>query len=296
MKTYFNKNSRKNLVMICFVAPALILVLNTTLIPFVMNVFYSFTKWNGVGSQVQWAGLTNYIRLFTRDKRFWQYLIFTFRFMAYFVVLVNVLALGIAHALAKKTRLNNAVRAGVFLPYVISMIAVGLIWKFIFGTGFESLAELLNWPFLARGWLSEKDLVMGSIIITALWQNVGFFMVIYIAGLVSMPESVLEAARVDGASGWTQFFRIKLPLLAPSVTICLFYSITYSLKLFELLVALTKGGPGGLTTTIAYDIYLEAFERSRYGYATAKSVVFLLIVLVITLTQLKLSKKMEVEA
>ncbi len=261
-----------------------------------MNIGYSFTNWNGVSRVKDYVGLANYIKIFTQDTAYWHHLVFTLKYFIVYVVLVNVIGLLIALLLAKSTLFNSVVRASVFLPYVISLIAVGLIWKFMYTIGFESIGAMTGIELFSRGWLSDPQLVSVSIQITTLWQNIGFVMIIYIAGLVSQPKSVMEAAEIDGANSLQRFWSIKLPLLMPSITTCLFFTITYSLRLFEVLLVLTRGGPGDLSMTIAYDIYNEAFLRNRYGYSTAKSVVFLVIVLVIALVQFRVSKRMEVEA
>ena len=287
---------KQNIVLLCFIAPALLLVLNTSIIPFAMNIGYSFTNWNGVSRVKEFVGLANYIKIFTQDTAYWQHLVFTLKYFIVYVVLVNVIGLLIALLLAKSTMFNSVVRASVFLPYVISLIAVGLIWKFMYTIGFESIGAMTGIELFSRGWLSDPKLVGVSIQITTLWQNIGFVMIIYIAGLVSQPKSVMEAAEIDGANSFQRFWSIKLPLLMPSITTCLFFTITYSLRLFEVLLVLTRGGPGDFSMTIAYDIYNEAFLRNRYGYSTAKSVVFLAIVLVIALVQFRVSKRMEVEA
>ena len=290
-----NKKFKSKVEFVCFILPALLLLLNSSIIPFVMNIYFSLMKWNGVSNVKEFVGLNNFIKIFTSDKAFWEHTLFTFKYLIFFVVAVNIIALGIALLLYKKSTMNNFARASIFLPYVISLITVGLIWQFIFGPGFESIANITGIELFSRGWMSEVDLVLYSILITSLWQNVGFFMIIYIAGLVSMPSSVIEAAKIDGANAINTFTRIKLPFLAPSLTICLFQAITYGLKLFEIVLVLTRGGPGGYSTTIVYNIYIEAFQNSRYGYGTAKSLVFFIIVLIITLTQLNLTKRMEVE-
>lgn len=289
------ENFRKSLDYFIFMAPAVILMLVASVIPFVMNMFYSLMKWNGVSNNKQFVGLRNFENIFTSDPDFWAHFLFTFKFLLFFLVCANVIALAIALMLYHNRTINNIVRMSVLLPFVIGYITVGLIWQSILGPGFTSIANFSGISLFARGWLSEKNLVFYSILMTSLWQNIGFYMIIYIAGLMSIPQSVIEAAKIDGASAAGSFFRIKFPFLAPSLSMCLFLSITYSLKLFEIILVLTNGGPGGYTTTIAFDIYTTAFQKGFYGYGTAKSLVFMAVVLAITVIQLKLTKRMEVE-
>ena len=222
-------------------------------------------------------------------------LIFTGKYTILFMIFSNVLALAIAVALVQKIRLANLMRGMFFVPYIMSMIIVGFIWKFIFSQGFEVLFEKTGWGFLNWSWLGESNLAFLAIVIVGVWQSLGFYIVLYIAGLQAVPGDVLEAATVDGATSWTRFFKVTLPLLGPSITTCVFMSLTNALKVFDIILALTKGGPGGTTYSATLDIYREAFQNNNYGLGSAKSLVFFVVVLVITQVAMKIMKSREVD-
>lgn len=280
---------------IIFVTPALILVLMTSLIPFMMNIIYAFTSWNGVSRVVRFIGFKNFIELFTDDTGFMKATLFTFRFSFLYVILVNSFALILAILLDKGLKTQNFLRAAFFLPVILSLVIVGFMWRFIFTRGFGGLFNITGLSCFQACWLANPDLAFNAVVLVSIWQSVGFYMVIYIAGLQSIPSQVLEAAIIDGVDGFQKFTMIILPLIMPSVTVSLFFSMANALKTFDLIFTLTNGGPAGSTTTIALDIYREAFINNRYGYGISKSLVFFLIVLIITYTQLKYFKKREIQ-
>lgn len=278
-----------------FTLPSVALVVYTTILPFVMNVFYSVTDWDGVSSKVNFVGLQNFARIFTSDAKFWSSTLFNLRFAVFYVVLVNAAALLLAVALYRRSRAATLGRALFFIPYVISMVAISLTWRFILTSGFENLYATTGWGFFRQSWLGDPTLVFYTLVFLSIWQNVGFYMVIYIAGLMGVPADVMEAASIDGASAPRSFFSIKLPLIMPSVTVCLFTSTLFALKLFDIVLVLTKGGPANATMSVTFNIYKEAFGNYNYGLATAKSFLFFLFCTAITVVQLALTKRREVE-
>jgi raffinose/stachyose/melibiose transport system permease protein len=260
-----------------------------------MTFFYSFYKWNGISSHKKFVGFQNFIGIFTTDEYFSTALIFTLKYTVLFVVLVNVIAIFLAVFLDKKIRFANAMRGIFFIPYIMSLVVVGFVWKFIFGQGFTHLYEFTHWGVFNWAWLSSPNLAFFSVVFVSVWQAVGFYMVIYIAGLQSVPTELLEAATVDGAGPVKRFFKVTLPMLMPSVTICLFLALTNAFKLYDVIVSLTAAGPAGTTASITYDIYREEFQNSNYGYGSAKGLVLFLMVGIITIIQVTLSKKKEVD-
>ena len=280
---------------VLYTIPAIILVTITIYIPFVMSGYYSLTQWNGIAKEPVFIGLENFKRVFSGSSEFMKSLIFTGKYTILFMIFSNVLALAIAVALVQKIRLENLMRGMFFVPYIMSMIIVGFIWKFIFSQGFEVLFEKTGWGFLNWSWLGESNLAFLAIVIVGVWQSLGFYIVLYIAGLQAVPGDVLEAATVDGATSWTRFFKVTLPLLGPSITTCVFMSLTNALKVFDIILALTKGGPGGTTYSATLDIYREAFQNNNYGLGSAKSLVFFVVVLVITQVAMKIMKSREVD-
>lgn len=230
---------------VLFSFPAVIMVLLAMYIPFIMSGYYSLTEWNGISQHPVWIGLDNFKRIFsTGSPEFVQALIFTGKYALLFIVLSNVIALALAVALSRKFHLANFLRGVYFLPYIMSMTIVGFIWKFIFTQGFEQFYNMTGWGVWNWSWLGDGNLAFFSIVVVGVWQSLGFYIVLYIAGLQAVPAEVREAAAIDGANGWQSFFRVIFPLLGPSITTCMFMSLTNSLKVFDIILALTKGGPG----------------------------------------------------
>jgi len=280
---------------VIFTLPAIILVTIMIYIPFVMSGYYSFTEWNGIAKQPTFIGFDNFKALFQGNSSFLSALIFTGKYTILFMILANIFALALAVVLVKKLRTANLLRGIFFVPYIMSMTIVGFIWKFIFSQGFEKLYEMSGLSFLNLSWLGDPNLAFYSVVFVGVWQSVGFYMVLYVAGLQAIPGDVLEAAIVDGANGRAKFFKITLPLLMPSITTCVFMSLTNSLKVFDIILALTKGGPGGSTYSVTLDIYREAFQNNNYGLGSAKSLVFFIVILVLTRLVLTISRSREVD-
>jgi raffinose/stachyose/melibiose transport system permease protein len=279
-----------------FTVPAVIVIFAFVELPFLMSVLYSFTKWNGLDKVPVFIGFANYMEIFTNDPNMMQALGFTLLFTVFMVFFTNVIAMLLAVALDSKVRGKNVLRAAFYVPNIISMIIIGYIWRFIFSKGFDSFYALTKIPAFQLSWLGDAKLSFVSVVIVSVWQAIGFYMVIYIAGLQTVPKDIIEAAMIDGARSSTRFFRITMPLILPSITVCLFYSLSSALKTFDVIFSLTFGGPGTATTSIALDIYKTAFSDSRFGYGSAKSVLLFFLILLVTVFQLSLFKKREVEA
>ncbi len=214
---------------------------------------------------------------------------FTLFFTFFNVVITNLFALLLAMILDTKLRFKNALRSIFFLPNVLSLVIVAFIWSFVFRL---ILPPLTGIPI----WLGNPDIAPIAVLIVSIWQGAGYLMVIYLAGLQTIPAEITEVAEVDGANWFQRFLHVKVPLLVPAFTICFFYSIANSLKMFDLIFALTNGGgPAYATTSIVIDIYNNAFLQNQFGYATAKAIFLCLIIIVITGTQLFLMKRREVE-
>jgi raffinose/stachyose/melibiose transport system permease protein len=213
---------------------------------------------------------------------------FTLFFMFFNVIFSNFFALVLALILDSKLRTRNVLRSIFFLPNVLSLVIVAFIWSFVFRL---ILPVVTGIPL----WLGSPELAPYCVVAVSVWQGCGYLMIIYLAGLQTIPVEILESAEIDGASWRQRFQHISWPLLTPALTICLFYSISNSLKTFEVPMALTNGGPGYVTTPVVYDVYLNAFMQNRYGYGTAKAVLLCLIIMLVTGIQLTIMKKREVE-
>ncbi|RUT35551.1 sugar ABC transporter permease [Paenibacillus zeisoli] len=279
-----------------FTFPVLICVFIAFYIPFALTIRYSFTKWNGISKHPKFIGLDNFKQIFLHDANFSSSAWFTIKYAVLYIVLVNVLAILLALVLDMKLRSTTWLRAAFFIPYILSLVIVGFIWKFIFMQGFESLGSSTGLGIFHLSWLGEPGLAFISILGVSIWQSIGFYMVIYIAGLQAVPDDMKEAAVMDGAGPFRRFFSITLPLLAPSITISVFMALTNSIKVFDVILSLTGGGPGGTTYSVAYDIYRDTFQNNLYGYGTAKALILFVAVLLVTIVQLTIFKRREVEA
>ncbi len=280
---------------VLFTLPAVILVSATIYIPFILSGYYSLTKWNGISKQPEFIGFQNFVTIFTdASSNFLNSILFTTKYTVVFIIFANIFALALAVALTQKFKLANVMRGVFFIPYIMSMTIVGFIWKFIFSQGFAKLFEMTGWSWLNLSWLGNPNLAFYSVAFVGIWQSVGFYIVLYIAGLQAIPSDVLEAATVDGATGLRKFFSVTFPMLWPSVTTCVFMSLTNSLKVFDIILALTQGGPGKATASVTLEIYREAFQNNNYGLGSAESIVYFLFVLILTQVVLKAFNKRDV--
>jgi raffinose/stachyose/melibiose transport system permease protein len=289
-----NSRARKALVYAAFVTPALIFFTMIILVPFVRAILFSFQDWNGISSNIGWAGLDNYERIL-RDKGFYKSFVFTAKYVIATTILLNVFAFILALLLNMPLKTKNALRTAFFMPYVIGSVIIGFIWQFIITQLFADIGEATQWSLFMKNWLSIPDYAFWSLVIVTVWHSVGYFMIIYLAALQGVPADLLEAAEIDGAGRWKRLYHVVLPLIRPAMTICLFLAISNGFKAFDLNFALTKGGPFGTTESIALHIYLDAFTKNLFTYASAKAVVFFLILASITLVQVATMKRKEVE-
>ena len=294
MKTSARKK-RENKENFAFTIPAVIFVVMMMYIPFVMSGYYSLTKWNGIAKNPVFIGLENFISIFSGQSDFMSALWFTIKYTLLFVIFSNVLAIALAVVLTKKFKLANLFRGLFFIPYIMSMTIVGFIWKFIFTSGFKAFYQATGWSFWNLSWLGDTKMVFFSIVIVGVCQSLGFYIVLYIAGLQAVPTDVVEAAYVDGASKSQSFFKVVLPLLGPSMTTCVFMSLTNGLKVFDIILALTKGGPGKASYSATLQIYNEAFTNNNYGLGSAQAILYFLFVLLITQIVLRTMNKREVD-
>lgn len=281
---------------LAFVAPALIFYLLFVLVPAIGGVGYGFTNSNLLNPNPQFVGLDNYIEALTEDPSFLRSIGFTLTYVAWMVVSQNVLALGLAILVEGRRRGRVLFRTILFMPNMISMVIAGFMWLFIFTQVLPDLAGVGPFGFLDREWIGDPQWSFVAILIVSLWAGVGYLMVIYIAALQGVPRQLIEAAQIDGASRARVLWSVTLPIILPSVTIGAFLSLNMSFKVFEVVYALTGGGPGRATQVIALNIFEEAFNMSnRYGYASAKATILFAIVFAVTLVQLRVMKVREVQ-
>ncbi|WP_438433851.1 carbohydrate ABC transporter permease [Gorillibacterium sp. sgz500922] len=280
-----------------FVGPGLAAFALIVLIPFLLGFYYSFTEWNGLDlDKAKWIGMDNFERIFRRDDNFWMSFRFTLKFTVLTVIGANLLAFVLALLLTGAMRARNILRTIFFLPNVIGGILLGYIWQFIFTKGFKTVGEWTGWSLFQLSWLGTPQTGFWGLVIVFIWQTAGYMMVIYIAAIVGVPKDLIEAAKIDGASPFQIIRRVMLPLVVPAITICLFLTTSNAFKMFDLNLSLTKGGPGTSTQSLAYNIYAEALVNNRYGLGTAKALLFFLVISLISVTQVWLTKRKEVEA
>lgn len=269
-----------------FVLPTLLAFTVIFLIPFIAGIYLSFCSFTTV-ADAKFTGIENYILAFS-DGNFIRAFLFTLAFTVLSVITINIFAFALALLLTEKLRGTNFFRTVFFMPNLIGGIVLGYIWQLI-----------INGVLLRFNYSITSDAKFGffGLLILMNWQMIGYMMVIYIAGIQNIPNSILEAAKVDGASYFTTLRRIIIPSVMPSITICLFLTITNSFKLFDQNLALTAGAPAKQTQMLALDIYNTFYSRVGYeGVGQAKAVVFFIVVAVISLLQLYLTSKREQEA
>lgn len=279
---------------IVFVIPAVLLFSFFVVIPFLFSMAVSLAKWNGVSNDFKWAGISNYVRAF-QDQQFMRSLIYTLKNAMVVTILANGTGLAFALALACRIRGSSCFRVVLVLPNILSGIILGFIWKFIFMKGLPALGEVTGISLLGITWLGSPKPAFWSIVLVSVWQIAGYVMLVYIAGILSIPDMIMESAYVDGAKNSQVIRYILFPYLRPAFLICIFWTISKNLVLFDLPFALTQGGPFKSTETLAINIYHEAFEKNNYGYGSAKSIVFFCIVVIVSALQIYLNKRKEVQ-
>lgn len=280
-----------------FVLPLMTAFVITVLLPFILGIGYSFVSWNGLSKTPKvFVGMDNFAKVFS-DWKFLDSLGRTTVFTLAAVVLVNVLALAFSLIVTnRRLRGHNVARAMLFMPYLIGGLILGYIWNYVLGQGLSLIGESTGYKSIFFNWFSNRNFAFLAMIVVAAWQMAGYMMIIYIAGLESISGDVIEAAQVDGAGYWQNLFHIRLPLLMPSITICLFLTLSNCFKIYDVNLSLTGGGPSNATEMISLNIFNEIFVRSNFGVGQAKAIVFFVIVGVITLFQVKLTSGREVEA
>lgn len=279
---------------LALVLPGMIIFTIGLIVPLILSFRYSLTSWDGMSTEKVFVGLQNYIKLF-QDKEFLDAWWFTIKFTIGNTIIQNVLALLFAVALDSGIRAQKLYRTAFFIPCLISAVVVGFVWLKMFSNVLPALNDFLgtNFNFLLFG---SGDTVLSGLLIANNWQWVGYWMLIYLAGLQSVPAELYEAAKMDGANALHRFFHVTIPMLAPAITICVVGITTGSLKVYDLLVASTKGGPGRASTSVIYKTYTTAINGRQYGYGSAMTVTLVIALLLVAIIQVKGLRKKEVQA
>ncbi len=281
-------------VILLFFVPAVLIWLTTMVIPFIYGIIISFTKWDGIGDNFTFIGLQNYAKIFS-NKKFLLSLTRTGIYTIGVVMISNVLGLALGMLLTSALKGRNIFRTAIFVPNVIGGVAMGYIWKYIFYYGFTLIGKSFDIAYLSTSMLSDPTKAMIAMIVVSSWQLSAYLMIIYVAGFPNVPNELVEASRVDGASAWSVFKNIRLPMIRSTTTICVFLSIVRSFMVFEVNMSLTDGGPFNTTELIALRIYNTAFVSLKFGNAQAQAVVLFAIVAMISVLQAHFNQKQEVQ-
>ena len=278
-----------------FLFPMVFTFAVTVIIPFILGIIYSFTDWNGI-QVTRFVGFENYITMFKQSDYVYSFVI-TLIYTVINMVLVNVVGFVLALVCSSKIKGTSFFRSAYFLPNLIGGLVLGYVWQFIFNKVFTTIfAGSLSM-------LTDANLALLAILIVNTWQYAGYIMLIYLTGLQTVPKDVLEASGVDGASALTTLFKIKIPMIANTFTVCIFLTLVNSFKQFDLNLAITDGAPSRImgpkiipaTELLALNIYNTAIRKNNYALGQTKAVVFFIILAAVSLTQVAISKKREVE-
>ena len=259
--------------------------------PFMQGLYLTFTDWNGF-DYTKIDGFKNYKESLT-DPHFWTTMGFTLKFVLVSVILVNLVAFGLALLVTSKLKSSNLFRTFFFIPNLIGGVVLGVIWQFIFNTALTSLARKFKIPFLQESWLNDTNKAFWALIIVTVWQASGYMMIIYITGLISIEPEIVEAATVDGATPFRLLTAIKIPLMAQAFTISLFLTMRNGFMAYDVNLALTGGGPFRTTELISMHMFQEAFAFGHFGTGQAKAVLMFIMVAFAALVQVAVSKRME---
>lgn len=290
----FPTRKHRAIVNFVFLFPLVFTFLVTVILPFFCGLFYSMTDWNGVKYK-EFVGMANYVKMFTSADYTYSFVI-TLLFTIFNMILINGIGFALALLCTSKVKGKNFYRAAYFLPNLIGGLVLGYVWQFVFNKVFVAIFE-------KNSMLADANLAFVAMLIVSSWQCAGYIMMIYVTGLQTLPRDVIEASSIDGANFWTTLFRIKIPMIWNTFTVCLFLTLVNSFKGFDVNFALTNGAPSRIlndnmyqaTEFLALSIYNTAITKNKYALGQAKAVVFFILLAIVSLTQVWISKKKEVE-
>ncbi|MDE6386505.1 MAG: sugar ABC transporter permease [Lachnospiraceae bacterium] len=284
------KNERKRTFLLITI-PILALFVCFNTIPLIRGVIYSFTNFKGFGSY-DWVGFRNYVDLFS-DARVGKSYLFTFKLAIVSTIVVNVISLILALGLNSKIRAKSFFRGAYFLPNILGALVVGYIFNYFFTYILPAVADMVGIEALSSSILSNPSAAWIGVMVVCAWQAIAMNTIIYISGLQTVPEDVYEAGGLDGATGWKQFKYLTFPLIIPFFSINMVLCVKNFLMVFDQIMALTKGGPAQSTESISYLIYNNGMSGGQFGFQSANAVVFFIVIVVISVAQMKFSGKKE---
>lgn len=279
--------------MFIFTVPATVLYCIFFIYPIAIGIMYSFTDWNGLAKDFKFIGLANYIEAFT-NKRFQNAVLFNIKFTILAVILVVGISLILALIFNSDIRLKSFFRGIVFFPAVLGMLVVGLIFNEIFYRVVPVIGKAMNISWLSTNILASKSTAMYGVLIVHVWLAVAMATVMLLAGLQSTPMELYEAAELDGANKWQRFRYITMPFLLPVLSVVLILQIKNGLTVYDIIVALTNGGPGGATESLSILIYNHGFKEVKFSYAIAEAIILTIVICAISFVQTSISNKKKV--
>ena len=273
-----------------WVLPALVLTGTVIYLATAAGAFYAFTDWTGIGP-FTFVGVSNFVTVF-HNPQFFGALVNTVELAVGFVVFTNLIGLLFALALNRTLKTRYLLRTLIFMPVVLSPVAVSYIWKFIFAYNgpLNQILGDVGLGSLRHDWLAVPKLALGCVLVVMVWQSIGFVAVVYLAGLTTVPAELEEAAAIDGAGTWRRFRRITLPMIQPSLAIATTLTLIQGLRVFDQVMALTGGGPDNSTQTLATEIYQQSFTYQEFGLGAAMALILTVFILVFTIAQLALTR------
>lgn len=280
-----------------FGAGALVLYSALFVLPSLVGIGYAFTNWSSYSDEVDFVGFANFARVFSPDRDYLDYIWNTLWFTAATTIFKTVLALAFAVLLSKGVKALNVHRAILYMPAILSVLIVGMVFSSILDPANGLLNETLRdvgLGSLAQKWLTDAQLAMWSVIAVDVWRGVGYVMVILLVGILSISPTYYEAAQIDGANGWQQFRRITLPLLRPTLAVAIVLNVLYGLKVFDIVYVLTNGGPGH-RTEVLYTAVFSEFSNGRYAVGTALSSVMLAVMVIAGVFMIRVLTRNEVQ-
>lgn len=284
---------RNTLIGLSFITPNFVGFFVLNLIPILFAFWLSFNRWDGY-NPMEFAGLENFKYIFSH-KVFQQAVIKTIIYTVCCVVITMVLSLGLAVLINQKLKGIGIFRAAIFFPHVASVVAVAAVWQMLFQKDMGLINEVLRFFGVTDvpGWFASTKWALPGVIVVSIWKSMGYYMIIYLAALQDVPTSLVEAGMIDGANAWQRFWHIKWPLLRNATFFVVMMLTINSFKSFDLIYALTEGGPGTATTLLSQYIYNQSFVSWDYGRASAAAMVLFVIVAAITLLQFRIEKKLD---
>ena len=277
-----------------FAGPGTILFLAVVIVPFIYGLYLTFTSWDGVSLEKPFVGFENFINAF-QDSAYWAAMGRTILYSAIAVVLINIVAFGLAYLVTKGIKGQNFFRAGFFVPNLIGGIVLGYIWKFVFNRAFVAIAGAIAGG-TAPSLLSSPEGAMFCLIIVSVWQYAGYMMLIYVAGFMSVSADVKEAAMIDGCNSKQAMWHVTVPLMRSSFVQCIFLSITRCFVVYDVNLSLTKGEPFNSSVMAAMHVYNQAFTYKNYGLGQAEALILFAVCAIVGVTQVAIGKRGEVEA